>query len=230
MDTPEPAQGSSSPLYGDRAAGINRRALIGCGVLLPIAARASIFVSSSGVKALEWTALGELPTERGINRLILQTRVEPFVRAQTRRWFEAEGPDSARTLIVEPEGAWVEYQGTRKPLPDRQAAHERAQYGLYGYLLKLQAMPKPGVAQMIRRPGFPLIMFHFEPGQPPKDAQYIVPDYASDGTLDQRITFEGAVADGGVIFPRRITISLAGAPQGQFNFRITIDDFTVIPA
>jgi len=51
MNTPEPAQGSSPPLYGGRGARINLRTLLGCGVLLAVAAGASIFPSGTDKRA-----------------------------------------------------------------------------------------------------------------------------------------------------------------------------------
>lgn len=171
-------------------------------------------------------ALGELATLRDGGRLILRTRVEPFIRARTTSWFEDARPESGRTLIVEPEGAWMEMRGERKPLPARQAAHERAQYGLYGYLL--EAM-QPGAPAHLSHAGLPPIDFLHAGGRP-ISARYTVPDHASDGTIAQQIHFEGAVADGGVTWPGRISLGSPGALPEDFHFRITIDSFTVIPA
>lgn len=192
-----------------------------------MAARASIFAPVSAMKALEWSGIGELPTERGLNRLVLKTRVEPFLRARTTSWFENDEPESARTLIVEPDGAWVESKGARKRLPDRQAAHERAQYGLYGYML--EAM-QPGASSRLAHAGLPSISFTRDAAGRLMGADYTVPDHASEGVLAQRIEFEGMVADGGVNWPRRITLAARDAPPGQFDFRIALDDFTAIPA
>jgi hypothetical protein len=172
MDTPEPAQGSSAPLYGGRGARINRRTLLGCGVLLPIAARASVFgppdlleraiVAMGGrtvlarVKALRWTGTARVESGGQMLEIEVNTRVEPFVRARSET--KLAGTTDVRTLILEPEGGWVERNGTRTPLPAAQTEHERQQYGLYGYML-LVAVPPPGPCSAIglvaERPGLP---------------------------------------------------------------------------
>ncbi|MDG2532298.1 hypothetical protein P6144_01440 [Sphingomonas sp. HITSZ_GF] len=183
------------------------------------------------MKALEWDALGEIPTERGIMRRTFRTRVEPFVRARSTSWLEGEAPASARMTIIEPDGAWREVQGTREALPTQRAAHERAQYGLYGYLLELQRTDGIGAGPTeIRHPGLPPISFLRDANGRPISATYVVPDHASDGVIDQRIDFEGEVADQGITWPKRITLRLAKGAPGQFNFRNTIDNFTVIRA
>jgi hypothetical protein len=196
-------------------------------LLLPFAAHGQALASATGVAALSWKATGELPGAGGLTRLQMETRVEPFVRARTRSWLEQDGPSSARTLIVEPDGAWVERDGGRKPLPPRQVAHERAQYGLYGYLLDQSeaALPQP---RQVRRSvaGYPPITFSVDRLGTIREARYRVPDYASDGTIDQHLLFEQLVEDQGVEFPRIITILV----DDKLSFRMTIDRFTVQPA
>src|SRR6218665_1803056 len=123
MDTPEPVQGSSSPLYGDRAACINRRTLLGCGVLLPIAARASVFAPDpdllaraiaamggqsvlSRVKALRWTGTARVESPGRVLEIQVRTRVEPFVRARSET--SLIGSDDSPTLINKPHSRLLE--------------------------------------------------------------------------------------------------------------------------
>jgi hypothetical protein len=196
-------------------------------LLLPLTATARPLEPGTGIAALSWTATGDLQGGAGVETLHMETRVEPFVRARTRSWLERDGPASARTLIVEPDGAWVERDGGRKPLPPRQVAHERAQYGLYGYLLDQSeaALPQP---RQVRRSvaGYPPITFSVDRLGTIREARYRVPDYASDGTIDQHLLFEQLVEDQGVEFPRIITILV----DDKLSFRMTIDRFTVQPA
>lgn len=195
---------------------------------MPLAAAARARAGRPAIKALHWIAIGELPPESGRNRLALKTRVAPFGPAQTESFFENEGPATLRRLIVDPSGAWVERDGKRTPLPARQAAHERAQYGLYGYLVALGAEDRRGQRRAhLTHSGLPPIDFALDKKGRPIEARYVVPAPSGAANLDQRIVFEEMIEDKGVGWPRRITILPAGAKPDQFSFRITIDQFTV---
>jgi len=69
MNTPEPVQGSYPPLYGGRGARINLRTLLGCGVLLAVAARASIFPPGTDMDA---------PNAAGSARKIAPDSIRPL--------------------------------------------------------------------------------------------------------------------------------------------------------
>lgn len=219
MKTPAGPADPSPTLYGCVAPGINRRLVVTGGLLLPFAARAGTLYAPK-VKALAWTGTAEVAAPDGNLLLDISTRVEAFVRARSQSNISGK-PETARTLIVEPDGAWVERGGTRQPLPARQAAHERAQYGLYGYLLR--QLSEPGAH--FEQPGFPAMDFTIDPDNRPLRARYIVPSHENDGLIIQRVIFGGLAHDKDVEWPRQIAIWPAGAQS--FNFRLNIETFTV---
>ena len=84
------------------------------------------------VKALNWTGHAQVFLEASADApartidLGVRTRVEPFVRARSETWLSGK-PETLRALIIEPDGGFAERDGTRTPLPARQALHERQQ-------------------------------------------------------------------------------------------------------
>jgi len=199
---------------------MSRRALIAGALALPVAARAGGFapdllaraVAAAGgrallnrVKALNWTGIARVMAGEKTLEIVVKTRVEPFVRARSDS-FLLNRPATARTLIIEPDGGFVERAGVRTPLPERQTRHERQQYGIYGYMLLTQApawVEDGGIRS--ERPGLPPIRFLTE-GDYLAAADYIVSSPDSDGTIAQRFVFEGEMPDKGVHWPQTISI------------------------
>ncbi len=158
----------------------------------------------SRVKALHWT--GNAIVEAGGRKLEIEvrTRVEPFVRARSET--RLAGTADFRTLIIEPDGGWTERNGTRTPLPAAQAEHERQQYGLYGYLLLVQAPTRVvGDHLVAERPGLPPATLLLD-GDVVMAADYAVAGPDGTGTVAQRFLLEGELEDHGIRWPRTITI------------------------
>ena len=174
------------------------------------------------VKALHWTGNAQVMLPDRTLRLEVETRVEPFVRARSRSWLLGK-PETARTLIIEPDGGFVEREGARTPLPPRQTLHERQQFGLYGYmLLALAPTRAEGQGLAAERPGLPPIRFLLE-GDYLSAADYIVASPDSDGTLAQRILLEGEMPDKGIHWPHTITILHDDKPY----FILDLETFSV---
>jgi hypothetical protein len=183
----------------------------------------------SRVKALNWTAhaqvfLGDKAPNPGarIIELGVRTRVEPFVRARSETWLAGK-PETARTLIIEPDGGFVERGGQRTALPERQTLHERQQYAIYGYMLLAQAPTRLAGDRLIaERPGIPPIGFRLE-GPYLAAADYEVVNPEGEGTIAERLLFEGALPDQGVHWPQTITILQNQQPY----FILDLDTFSV---
>ncbi|WP_404333403.1 hypothetical protein AB2M62_10055 [Sphingomonas sp. MMS12-HWE2-04] len=174
------------------------------------------------VKALRWTGQAQVMLRDKRLELEIDTRVEPFVRARSRSWLAGK-PDTARTLIIEPAGGFVERSGERKPLPARQTLHERQQYGLYGYmLLALAPTQVEGGRLTAQHPGLPPVRFELE-GDYLAVADYTVASPDSDAVIAQRFLFEGEQPDQGVHWPHTITILQNDKPY----FILDIESFSV---
>lgn len=212
--------------------------MIGCGVLLPIAARASVFapapdlleraISAMGgrallsrVKALSWTGRARVHAGERVLEIDVKTRVEPFVRARSET--KLAGSDDVRTLIIEPDGGWVERKGVRTPLPAAQTEHERQQYGLYGYMLLVRAPTHVvGDHLVAERRGLPPVTLLME-GDTVMGADYTVVSPDGTGTVAQRFLLEGEMRDRGIRWPHTITILADNKPY----FILDLDSFAV---
>ena len=96
---------------------------------LPVVAWAA---PSRRVKTLDWTGTAHVKAGDKTLSIDVKTHVEPYVRARSET--RLTGTSDLRTLIIEPNGGWVERGGARTPLPAAQVEHERQQYAIYGYL------------------------------------------------------------------------------------------------
>jgi hypothetical protein len=212
---------------------ISRRALVVGALALPVAARAGGFegdlldrvIAAAGgrallsrVKALNWTGLAQVFAGDRTLEIEVKTRVEPFVRARSETFLQGK-PETARTLIIEPDGGFVERAGVRTALPARQTEHERQQYGVYGYLLLALAPTRLVDGRIVsQRPGLPSISFLTE-GDHLAAADYNVANPDSDATIDQRFLFEGELPDKGVHWPQTITIFQNAKPYFILDLR-----------
>lgn len=212
--------------------------MIGCGLLLPVAANAARLMEDNllaralaaaggreklaRVKALRWSGSASVTTPTTALRLEVETRVEPFVRARSRSWL-AGRPETARTLLIEPEGGFAERGGARTALPALQVAHERQQFGLYGYMLLALAPTRVDGDRLVAdRPGFPPVRFLVE-GDYLAAADYVVASPDTGEPIPQRIFLEGELRSQGVRWPQTITMLHDSKPY----FQLDIAQFTV---
>lgn len=160
----------------------------------------------SRVKALNWTGFARVCAGDKTLEIRVKTRVEPFVRARSES-FLLNQPETARTLIIEPERGFVERDGIRTALPARQIEHERQQYGVYGYMLLALAPTRLALEGRIlsQRPGFPPIAFATD-GDHIATADYDVDSPDSGAPIAQVFIFEGEYFDKGVRWPQTITV------------------------
>jgi hypothetical protein len=173
------------------------------------------------VKALRWTGSARAESGGRTLEIDVSTRIEPFVRARTET--KLAGTDDTRTLIIEPEGGWIERNGTRTPLPAAQAEHERQQFGLYGYMLLVRAPTRVvGDHLVAERPGLPPATLLLE-GDAVMAADYAVASPDGSGTIAQRFLLEGELQDHGIRWPQTITILQNDKPY----FMLDLESFAV---
>jgi hypothetical protein len=231
MVTPgQPERGYIPALYGESGGGINhglsaisRRGVIAVALALPFAASAA---NVRKVKALAWEGTALLTTGRKTLSIHVKTRVEPFVRARSETYLVDQGPASLRTLIIEPDGGWVERDGTRTPLPQAQAVHEREQYGIYGYLLHAGETGGEGTHLVAIRDGFPAFTYGAGPSGFPDAAEYEVSAPDGTGSIHEVIWCDDVVKGAPILWPKRITIEQPGQ-KPAFRFELVIDTLSV---
>ena len=178
------------------------------------------------LRAIGWAGGAEVNADGRTLRLGIDTRVEPFRRARSRSWLLEAGQASARTLVIEPDRGWVERDGKRADLPARQAQHERQQYGIYGYLLRLAPERRDDGRITAAMPGFPPATLTLDDAGDVAVADYAVDDPEAAGTLAQSFAFSGWRTEAGVRWFRRMTITQAGKPF----FTLDIERVTAEPA
>lgn len=211
-------------------------------MLLPIAARASIFPAPdlaeqaiealggrkllSRVRVLKWDGRATIYTGMRDNpvEIAVETRVTPFGQAISRSWLPLHGSWTARTMTVEPSGGFVEQAGKRTPLPAPQALHELQQFGIYGYLLLVGArLRAEGNDVIAQREGFPDIRFTLGADGRPATGTYQVDSPDGGPTIEEKLIFEGRVrSPNRIAWPARIQVL-----QKAFDFDLRIDAFDV---
>ena len=179
------------------------------------------WAKGSGVKAIGWSATAMVFDGPRVIELTLRTRVEPFRRARSTSWITREGEGAARILVIEPDTGWLERGGKREELAPALIAHERQQYGLYGYLLGAPARPKERTVTAAE-PGFPPIRIEIDRGRL-VSADYTVASADGAQQVPQHITFQGEIREKGVRWFQHMTIEQAGRRYLQ----MWINDFTV---
>lgn len=176
------------------------------------------------VVAVGWRGSATVTTPDRTLDLAVETRVEPFRRARSRSWITAQGEASARTLVIEPGDGWLERGGKREPMPAALVAHERQQYGMYGYLLwAMQARGEAAASLVLREPGFPEARFQLDNGWPVAADYRVDPPEAGKPSIAERFTFTGMVADGAFRWPKGIAI----AQDGRRFFELRIEHLSV---
>ncbi len=213
-----PESGGGRSLYGAIEKSINRRTVL-TGAALALAT--PVWARRGGAKAIGWTGSAMVFDGPRVIELGLRTRIEPFVRARSTSWLTREGESAARTLVIEPTEGWLERGGKREELAPALIAHERQQYGLYGYVLDAPTRAKEPVLRS-SQPGFPPISMQLREGR------IVAADYtvtSADGAqqVAQHVTFEGEIREKGVRWFQQMTIEQAGRRYLQ----MWINDFTV---
>lgn len=184
------------------------------------------------VRSLRWAGTARVFAGARTIDLGVETFVEPFVRARSDSWPASEGRSAMRTLMIEGDRGFTVIDGKQSALGPAATAHERQQFGVYGYMLMAGARWTAGSngRLMGEHPDFPPIEIRCGRDGRVQSADYVVasPDEAAPpgnpaSRLREHFAFAGAIADQGVTWPRRIAIVQDGKPF----FALSIDSFTV---
>lgn len=209
---------------------MDRRAFLGAGLALAASPRGQLLrraIERAGgrealarASELRWEGQATIFQPRGNIEICVRTRVRPLRSARSDTWLLSQGPGSLRSLIIEEEGGWSEINGTRRPLPQPQVTHERAQYALYGLML-LTPLEDPAVSLItdaatrsirIAHPKAPQTTFWFDPDGRLARARNRVPAPDDGAEIDQEIRFDGEITSRGVRWPRVLRIEQGGKP------------------
>ena len=180
----------------------------------------------SRVRVIGWSGrarvlIGMTPVD-----LLVEARIEPFVRSRADTWLANEGRSAARTVMIERDGGFLVHDGAQTNLPLEQALLQRQQMGVYGYLLLAPAIVTAAGPRRLNagREGYPPIELDLDGSGRIVSAKYTLAASSPDGpAIRQHLIFGGTVAADGIRFPRTISIVQDGRPSQ----RTTIDDLYV---
>ena len=75
--------------------------------------------------------------------IVAKTRCVPFGAVRSESNLVGGGPETARAMVLGPDGDRIERNGKSEPMPAGMAAHEREQFGIYGHMLLAQSAISP---------------------------------------------------------------------------------------
>lgn len=160
----------------------------------------------------------------------VRTSLIPFRSARSDSWLASDGPAKTNSMIIEEKAAWIERAGrAREAMPASMAAHERAQFAIYGLMLLAPlydegCLVTPGPALntlFVRHPAAPSTILGFDGDARLTWATNRVPSFVGDTFIDQRFSFEGVIWDGPINWPKRLRIAQSGQPY----FDLQLDKF-----
>ncbi len=191
----------------------------------------------TNARVLTWS--GSATVFAGENKIELgvQSRVEPFRRAQSDTWLLSKGRATLRTLQIDGDQGWMARDGKRTEMPAQSLHHERAQYAVYG-LMRLVTLRQPGVVlRVLPADSHGRRGLHVQHPSAPEADMYLnadgrlayltdnVPAPEGEGTLAQRFDFDGSIESHGVRWPRIVRISQNGKPY----FELRLEQFQPEP-
>jgi hypothetical protein len=151
------------------------------------------------------------------------TLTMPILTVRSTSYILSDGPATARTMILDEAGSWVERAGQRTALPAQVGIHERQQYAIYAWLLAVVQHPriKPGRTQF-SAPPWPDIIFEIGADGYPLAAELTVDaDEVGKPPIPERMAFSGRIDSNGIRWPRRFDLTQGGKPY----FTLDIDEF-----
>jgi len=177
------------------------------------------------VKALSWTGAARISVGNRMIDLTLHSHIEPFANARTDSWLTTD-TTSLRSMLLTPEGGYMQHGNSASPLPAAQTLHERQQYAIYGYLLLVQ----PGVTLTpdagritASRPGLPPIRLTTDADGRIDAADYVVAAPDGTGTIAEHVRFDGKLSDKGINWWQRMILLQNGMPY----MTLTLESFAV---
>lgn len=191
------------------------------------------------VVSLSWQGTAKIYYGDSFLEFKVNTLVQPFGNVRSESWLSHEQPSTRNTLVLEGNGGYTETPGGRVALPQLQAAFERNQHAVFGYLLEPAALPvdpkaKPPkrrrndppppppvdpmgqFSRVVTRPGFPSATLYFNGGRI-TTVDYQVDPPQTGAKVNERFTLTGAVASGSVVFPQKIVVTQDGRNYYELN-------------
>lgn len=182
------------------------------------------------VVMLQWR--GEAVVHAGGNDVAIgvATTLVPFSWVRSKSWRLVDGPEKSRTMLITPEGGWVERGGRTEALAPAFVGHERAQFAIYALMLlapiaggraKLRRLADRGPLRVLEvtHPLAPPTELLFEPSGRLAEALNRVPDSAGGAPIAQRFIFsEEAVTTAPIRWPRGLRIEQEGKPYFELRF------------
>ena len=181
-------------------------------------------------RSLSWTGTGRVFPGGTLLELGVRTSVLPFVSARSETWILAQGPESARVMIIEPGGGWIERGGKREAMPESMLRHERQQFAIYGQMQVAIAR----AAALKGRRGESIVVagvegisvsteFRFDRRGVLAEARNEVDDPDGAGKrIAQIFKFSGSIGGRGLRWPRHMEI----VQNGQPYFTLDLASFT----
>lgn len=173
-------------------------------------------------RKLWWRGTAHVEVEGRSLDLAAETSLDvPLLRVRSTTYIIAQGPATARTLILEPDSVWVERAGQRSAMPPQFGIHERQQFAMYAWLYLVQRVKQMRQQARLARsrklslasPPYPDVVFDIGADGYPVAAEWTVED-AEPGKppIPQRIAFTGRIGSHGVRWPRRFDLTRDGKP------------------
>ena len=160
--------------------------------------------------------------------ITVSTIVVPFDWARSESWPTARGRDVARTMLITPEGGWVERGGRSDPLPPAFVEHERAQFAIYGLMLLAPLLHPPGrLTRLPDQDGFSRLLAERRPAPPTElwfdslgrlaEARNQVPAPEGGERISQRFVFSKEPMAAPIRWPRELRIEQGGQPYFELR-------------
>lgn len=179
-------------------------------------------------RRLSWTGTAHISAGGEEIDIGLRTTVDPPFAARSETWLLSKGAASTRSMVITPDGGWIEREGRRDPIPEAMLRHERQQFGIYTLMLMA-----PSLASSARPTGRVFVgptgnaprtelIFNSE-GRLVEARNSVFDPEGGTEPVPQVFRFSGTLSDGGVDWPQRIDIEQKGKPY----ITIRLDSFHV---
>ena len=171
------------------------------------------------VTALRWYGKARIVDGARTLDFTVNSHVEPFGRVRTDSWLTTD-TSSLRSMIITPEGGFLQRGETSIPLPPAQTLNQRQQYGVFGYMLLAKAgttVTADAGRITAMRDGLPPIRFTLDTDGSLDAADYVVAAADGVGKITEHIRFDGKLSDKGVNWPQQIIVIQNGMPYMTLN-------------
>jgi hypothetical protein len=200
---------------------MSKLALVVCLALSACAAQLerSLAPNEARARSLVWTGTGKVFPPGQVLELGVSTKVVPFVSARSETWQLNKGRLTTRTMIIEPEGGWIERDGKRELMPAHMLEQERQQFALYGQMQLAIAKASTSSASSqritIKGDGAQSVDTEFvfdAHGRLIEARNEVVDRDAASGKVAQLFKFSGQVQSNGLHWPRRMEMYRGTTP------------------